>query len=72
MKHGRHPTLKQRLIIASWKTPQGKPLNADNWQVVKDTPNTMTIVNINSHKTINIPKDEIDWRKVEALKKSPH
>lgn len=38
MKHGKSPTRRQRLLIAAAR------LNADNWLVVKETPEALELV----------------------------
>ena len=38
MKHGKHPTVRQKKLLAE------KRLNPDNWLIVKDTPTEMHIV----------------------------
>ena len=38
MKHGKRPTVKQKKLMTQWH------LNYENWLVVKDTPDAMTIV----------------------------
>ena len=45
MKHGKKPTVAQRKYITS------KGLNAENWLVVKDTPEQMMLVHRHSDKT---------------------
>ena len=50
MKHGKKPTRTQRQLIKDWH------LNSDNWLVVKDTPDGMTIMHRHSGKTRTIPK----------------
>ena len=51
MKNGKKPTVRQRKFI------QSKGLNAENWLVVKDTSEEMTIVNRYSDSTTRvIPK----------------
>lgn len=48
MKHGKRPTVSQRKYIKS------KGLNAENWLVVKDTPEQMVLVHRHSDKTTRI------------------
>ena len=38
MKHGKRPTVRQKKLMTEWH------LNYENWLVVKDTPDAMTIV----------------------------
>lgn len=48
MKHGKKPTVAQRKFI------QKKGLIAENWLVVKDTPEKMELVHRYSDKTTRI------------------
>lgn len=48
MKHGKKPTVAQRKFI------QNKGLIAENWLVVKDTPEQMELVHRYSDKTTRI------------------
>lgn len=48
MKHGKRPTRLQKQFIKS------KGLIAENWLVVKDTPNEMHLVHKHSDKTTRI------------------
>ena len=48
MKHGKKPTVAQRKFIKS------KGLIAENWLVVKDTPEQMVLVHRHSDKTTRI------------------
>lgn len=55
MKHGKRPT------VAQCKLMQAFHLNPQNWLVVKDTPETMTIVFRHSDKEIReLPKRK-EW-----------
>ena len=49
MKHGKKPTRAQRAHIQYYR------LNAENWLVVKDTPEEFVIVHRLSGKTRNLP-----------------
>lgn len=56
MKHGKKPTVAQRKLIASMG------LNAENWLIVKDTPEAMQIVHRQSDSTVRtIPKESKRW-----------
>ncbi len=51
LKNGKKPTLTQKRLMQQWG------LNAADWLVVKDTPDTMLVVNRYSGKTTKeIPK----------------
>lgn len=50
MKHGKKLTRAQKQFLTSMK------LNVENWLVVKDTPEAMTIVHRQSNKTREIVK----------------
>ena len=50
MKHGKKPTRAQRQLIKEWR------LNSENWLVVKDTPESMTIMHRHSEQIRIIPK----------------
>lgn len=50
MKHGTKPTRTQKQFLQSMK------LNVDNWLVIKDTPEAMTIIHRQSNKTREIIK----------------
>ena len=56
MKHGKRPTVAERKIISSWG------LNAENWLVVKHTPEILTICHRISeqqrHITLREPRGE--------------
>lgn len=45
MKHGKKPTVAQRKLI------KANGMNAENWLVVKDTPEEMVLVHRYSDKT---------------------
>jgi hypothetical protein len=51
IKHGKKPTYNQRKLLTKWK------LKAEDWLVVKDTPEFMQLVHRFSDKTTRtIPK----------------
>lgn len=50
MKHGTKPTRAQKQFLES------KKLNVENWLVIKDTPEAMTIIHRQSNKTRKIMK----------------
>lgn len=51
MKNGKRPTVRQKKLMARWR------LNPDDWLVVKDTPDAMTLVHRLSDRTTRvIPK----------------
>ena len=53
MKNGKRPTVRQKKLMMWWR------LNPDDWLVVKDTPDAMTLVHRLSDKTTRvIPKRE--------------
>lgn len=52
MRHGKRPTRAQKQLMQKWR------LNVENWLVVTDTPDAMTIRHRHSDKTRVIPK----WR----------
>ena len=52
MKHGKNPTVKQKKLMTEWH------LNYENWLVVKDTPDAMTIVHRATGRTRTIKKGE--------------
>lgn len=55
MKQARKPTRAQKMLMQKWR------LNAENWLVVSDTPDAMTIRHRHSNETRVIPK----WRDEE-------
>lgn len=50
MKNPKKPTRQQRKLMEQWK------LNTENWLVVKDTPDEMTVVHRYSGQVRVIPK----------------
>ena len=52
MKHGKRPTVRQKKLMTQWH------LNYENWLVVKDTPDAMTIVHRATGRTRVIRKGE--------------
>ena len=50
MKHGIKPTRTQKQLLKSMR------LNIENWLVIKDTPDVMTIIHRQSNKTREIKK----------------
>ena len=53
MKHGKRPTVRQKKLMATWR------LNPEDWLIVKDTADSMTVVHRLSDKTVwVIPKGE--------------
>jgi hypothetical protein len=52
MKHGKRPTVRQKKLMTAWH------LNYENWLVVKDTPDAMTIVHRATGRTRAIKKGE--------------
>lgn len=51
MKHGKRPTMAQKMLMKKWH------LNCDNWLVVKDTPTEMEIVHRDTGKIRKIVKE---------------
>lgn len=52
MKHGKKPSREQRKVIERWG------LKSKDWLIVKDTPDSMTLVHRLSDKTLRtIPKE---------------
>ncbi|PYG90160.1 hypothetical protein LY28_00040 [Ruminiclostridium sufflavum DSM 19573] len=56
MKHGKTPTVAQKILIAGYKH-RSKNLNPDNWMVVKNLPDELVIKNRNSNSIIHIAID---------------
>lgn len=53
MKNGKRPTVRQKKLMEAWR------LNPNDWLVVKDTPEAMTLVHRLFDKTTRvIPKGE--------------
>ena len=52
MKHGKRPTVAQRKYIQSFR------LNAENWLVVKDSPEEFVIVHRLSAQETKLPRRE--------------
>lgn len=54
MKHGKRPTVAQCKLMTKWN------LDAADWLVVKDTPETMTVVRRGDRtQTVEISKREV-------------
>ena len=52
MKNGKRPTRAQKKLMSQYK------LNYENWLVIKDTPEQMTVVHRYSNQTRVIPKED--------------
>jgi hypothetical protein len=62
MKHGKTPSLNQRLFISTLRL-RGVNLNSDNWLVVKDNPEELHIVKKEGYKGVRIwSKKENCWK----------
>ena len=53
MKHGKNPTVRQKKLLTALK------LNYENWLIVKDTPDILTIVHRISGEQRSIKKEYI-------------
>ena len=53
MKHGKKPTVRQKKLLTALK------LNYENWLIVKDTPDILTIVHRISGEQRTISKEAL-------------